>query len=71
MAYTFELEMMVIGRHMLGFHKTCVHETFGTVRSIFTTTGSYFENPSHMVRDKITMVFSMMVEFMLSVETTL
>ena len=32
MAYTFELETTVIGRHALG-----VHETFGTVRSIFTT----------------------------------
>ena len=37
MAYTFELEMMVIGRHALGLHETCVHKTFGTIRSIFTT----------------------------------
>ena len=37
MAYTFELETMLKGRHMLGLHETCVHETFGTVRSIFTT----------------------------------
>ena len=37
MSYTFELETMVIGRHMLGVHETCVHETFGTIRSIFTT----------------------------------
>ena len=28
---------MVIGRHTLGVHETCVHETFGTIRSIFTT----------------------------------
>ena len=37
MAYTFELETTVIGRHVLGVHETCVHETFGTVRSIFIT----------------------------------
>ena len=24
-------------RHTLGVHETCVHETFGTVRSMFTT----------------------------------
>ena len=33
---------MVIGRHALGVHKTCVHETFGTVRSIFITTSTSF-----------------------------
>ena len=37
MAYTFELEMTVIGRHALGLHETCVHGTFGTVKSIFIT----------------------------------
>ena len=42
MAYTFELEMMVIERHALGLHETCVHETFGTVRSIFTTNNIIF-----------------------------